>query len=378
MYMLCLSFLLVAMAPAAARAWDCGGKNATKAPLQLLASHASLPAHVALLLRAARDDSDASAGDANHFLISEDGVPIESGQQWIVDDAIVVALHVMIRRSAHSNTTLAAWRPEIQTWLRRETPARTLVKLSFFTGRAQPTAWTNWTQSANVVVPSAWPTAHFDTSSSAYEAILAGLSSLESETQHWPYIYVQRVLLVWTDDMDRVARVERQAVVERLQTGREMVVLIDAGGHWPEDVFPLDLLVTESLFWSPPAWEYVRRQLHLWTQQLLLLVYCSPSREGRHTARVKDIRTGQTVETPFNAHGFGGECARDAAIEYGAQVDVPWPSCAFDGTEAGVLSSTGWWLVGMGATVITVAYLVVLGCHVARETDFTRLSTQEL
>lgn len=258
--------------------------------------------------------------------------------------------------------------------------------MSVFTGSETLISWTNWTLASECVVPSHWPSPHVDTSCNLYGAMLQvgplrrllaahfltqGLSVLDHETRTWPFFHLEKILIVWTDDTDRTDRVSQDMVIEALEQQRQIVFLIDVGDHVTSAAHGLRSgldIVSSPTWFRPQTWDYVLDKILLWSTSKrsetggspLLLAYCSPSRHGMHKVRVKDRRSGATVDFTFDADGFGGECNR---------FDPPWPPSAHtsvaDCTKVLVSPlTTGLsqrdWIIGVTCSLVVFAYLSLL------------------
>lgn len=90
-------------------AWNCGQKNGTGQPLELVDWRIDKPANVYMLLRT-----------TNRFvsLVSEDSIPIDEEDVVDLNRGLATAIHLVVRQSAHTNISLPLWRDSLQAQIR--------------------------------------------------------------------------------------------------------------------------------------------------------------------------------------------------------------------------------------------------------------------
>lgn len=153
-----------------------------------------------------------------------------------------------------------------------------------------------------------------DPSTNLNGAVVESVNVLEKQMSRSKQPLRFGTLVIFTDGTDRAHRVTEDAMFDALDEASVNVFVIGVGGEISvEQLAKLGrtgFVQAAEMTAISTAFDDVAALIEAAGKKFYLLSYCSPARAGTHTLTVEVESAGHrgSLETPFNADGFGPKC----------------------------------------------------------------------
>ena len=153
-----------------------------------------------------------------------------------------------------------------------------------------------------------------DPSTNLNGAVVESVKALEEQMSRSRQPLRFGTLVIFTDGTDRAHRVTEDAMYDVLDEASVNVFVIGVGGEISVDQLAklgrTGFVQAAEMTAISTAFDDVAALIEAAGKKFYLLSYCSPARAGTHTLTVEVETAGRngSMETPFNADGFGPKC----------------------------------------------------------------------
>lgn len=358
-------------------------KSDSRTTLELEGHRTLPPNRVQALIRVAQDGMPRTSNLAlSMFDVREDDIPLsDDSDLQFVPDAIQVAIHFLFHRSHTIGVTYAEWQPELTDaveQLRSIWPSAN-IRVSSFSGADTTTMVWNGTGALPDDLDDRSP---LDTSTNLHGALMDVMQQLRAASEH------VRVLVLWTDDVDRADRVSARAVQQLACDTQPWIFLLDIhrlglqtrlphawipppehGQDAATACMAVDDMQASSILGLGGFWTNAITRLRLLATDLVVLTYASASRDHTHRTTIRllddDIGAGGEIAFEFDARGFTGQ--EDPLCAWCSTPGLPsehhLPACArppvTEPRDTSTIVDNTVWIVTV-ATTVTIAGLYLI------------------
>jgi hypothetical protein len=153
-----------------------------------------------------------------------------------------------------------------------------------------------------------------DPSTNLNGAVVESVKVLEKQMSRSKQPLRFGTLVIFTDGTDRAHRVTEDAMFDVLDEASVNVFVIGVGGEISVDQLAklgrTGFVQAAEMTAISTAFDDVAALIEAAGKKFYLLSYCSPARAGTHTLKVEVETAGRggSLDTPFNADGFGPKC----------------------------------------------------------------------